>query len=126
MWLSDYVHSLGMKFGLQFALGEAAADSPVLRNNPDWTSSEQGDYFGAEALCLSNRPARDWLIQQAIQMIDDSNPDWILQDGGNMVRQCTKTTHTHDPADSNYANSVDGLNAIVQKIQELRPQAVWE
>lgn len=29
--LSDYVHSLGMKFGLHFALGEAAPDSPVLR-----------------------------------------------------------------------------------------------
>ena len=34
-------------------------------------------------------------------MIDEYHVDWILQDGQNMVKQCTKSTHTHDPADSN-------------------------
>ena len=47
--------------------------------------------------------------------------DWILQDGENMVKECTKTTHTHDPADSNYSNSVDGVNAVLGAIQAARP-----
>ncbi|MGA2271087.1 MAG: glycoside hydrolase family 36 protein [Bryobacteraceae bacterium] len=124
--LSDYVHSLGMKFGLHFALTEADANSPVLQANPDWTSTGSDGYFGASSLCLSNQPTRDWLIQEAIRIIDEYHVDWILQDGQNMVKQCTKTTHTHDPNDSNYANAVDGLNAVVAAIQAARPNVYWE
>ena len=65
-------------------------------------------------------------MEQAIRMIDDYRVDWILQDGENMVKQCTKTTHTHHPADSNYSNSVDGLNAVVAAIQNARPNVYWE
>jgi hypothetical protein len=124
--VSAYVHSLGMKFGLHFALTEADPASPVLQANPDWTSTESDGYFGASSLCLSNQPTRDWLIQQGIRIIDQYNVDWILQDGQNMVKQCTKTTHTHDANDSNYANAVDGLNAVVSAIQAARPNVYWE
>jgi hypothetical protein len=43
-----------------------------------------------------------------------------------MVKQCTKTSHTHDPADSNYANAVNGINAVVSRIQAARPNVFWE
>ena len=124
--LSYHVHSLGMKFGLHFALTEADPASPILEANPDWTSTESDGYFGASSLCLSNQPTRDWLIQEGIRIIDQYNVDWILQDGQNMVKQCTKTTHTHDPGDSNYANAVEGLNAVVSAIQAARPNVYWE
>ena len=124
--LSEHVHSLGMKFGLHFALTEADANSPVLRANPDWTSSQNDNYFGAASLCLSNQPAREWLIQQGIRMIDDYNVDWILQDGENMVKRCTKSTHTHDPADSNYANAVEGINAVVSGSRRRGRTSYWE
>jgi alpha-galactosidase len=124
--LSDYVHSLGMKFGLHFALAEADPSSPVLQDNPDWSATDDSNYFGAKSLCLSNQPAQDWLIQEAIRMIDEYHVDWILQDGQNMVKQCTKTTHTHDPADSNYANAVQGINAVVSAVQQARPNVWWE
>jgi hypothetical protein len=124
--LSDHVHSLGMKFGLHFTPAEADPDSPVLRQNPDWTSSETYGYHGAVSLCLSNRPTKEWLIEEAVRMIDEYGVDWILQDGQNMVKECTKTTHTHDPLDSNYSNAVDGLNAVVAAIQQRRPKVSWE
>ncbi len=124
--LSNYVHSLGMKFGLHFALAEADASSPVLQANPDWTATDSSQYFGAEPLCLSNLPTQAWLIQEGIRVIDEYHVDWILQDGQNMVKQCTKTTHTHDPADSNFANSVQGINAVVSAIQQARPNVNWE
>src|SRR5579883_2304921 len=124
--LADYVHSLGMKFGLHFALTEADPASPVLQANPDWTSSENDGYHGANSLCLSNQPTRDWLIQQALHIIDDYQVDWILQDGENMVKSCTKTTHTHDPNDSNYSNAVQGINAVVAAVQAARPNVSWE
>src|SRR5260370_2398446 len=43
-----------------------------------------------------------------------------------MVKKCTKTTHTHDPADSNYSNAVEGLNRVVADIQAARPNVSWE
>ena len=98
----------------------------MLQDNPDWTATDDSNYFGAKSLCLSNQPAQDWLIQEGIRMIDEYHVDWILQDGQNMVKQCTKTTHTHDPADSNYANSVQGINAVVSAIQQARPNVFWE
>ena len=124
--LSDYVHSLGMKFGLHFPLAEADAGSPVLRQNPDWTSSISYGYYGARSLCLSHRPVRDWIVAEALRMIDEYKVDWILQDGENMVKVCTKSGHTHDAGDSNYANAVDGINAVVAAIQQRRPSVHWE
>ena len=59
-------------------------------------------------------------------MIDDYKVDWIIQDGENMVKRCTKTTHTHDSRDSNYANSVEGINAVVSEIRRQRPNTAWE
>ena len=124
--VSSGVHDLGMRFGLHFALTEADAASPVLQAHPDWATSDEAGYYGALSLCLSNPPARDWLIQQAIRMIDDYSVDWILQDGANVVKRCTKTTHTHDPADSNYSNAVDGLDYVVSAVQAARPNVLWE
>jgi alpha-galactosidase len=124
--LSNYVHSLGMKFGLHFALAEAMQDSPVLQNHPGWASSGSYNYFGSRSLCLSNKPAQEWIIKQALNMIDNYGVDWIIQDGQNMVKHCTRSSHTHDPHDSNYANAVDGINAVVTAIRQQRPNTVWE
>jgi alpha-galactosidase len=124
--VADYVHNLGMKFGLHFALAEADPNSPVLRANPGWAATDSESYFGASPLCLSNQPAQDWLVSEGIRIVDEYKADWILQDGQNMVKQCTKTTHTHDPHDSNYANAVNGINAVVSRIQAARPEVLWE
>ncbi len=124
--VADYVHTLGMKFGLHFALAEADPDSPVMLQHPEWAATDSGSYFGATPLCLSNKPAQDWLVAEAVRLIDEYHVDWILQDGQNMVKQCTRADHTHDAADSNYANSVQGINAVVAAIQAARPQVVWE
>lgn len=123
--LSDHVHALGMKFGLHFAFAEADAGAPVLRENPDWTSSRSFGYAGALSLCLSHEPVREWVIEQAVRLIDDYAVDWILQDGENMVKRCEKTTHTHHPLDGNYANALH-LNAVVAEVQRRRPHTRWE
>ena len=124
--LSDYVHSLGMKFGLHFPFAEALPSAPALRAHPDWFAAGDTDYYGARSLCLAHRPAREWIASEALRMIREYNVDWILQDGENMVKRCTRTNHTHDPDDSNYANAVDGLNAFLDTVQRAAPQVLWE
>lgn len=124
--LSDYVHARGMKFGLHFALAEAMSNSLVLQQHSDWAASVSDNYFGAQSLCLANKPTRDWVVAQAVRMIDDYNLDYILQDGQNMVKKCTRTDHTHDALDSNYANAVEGIDAVVEEVERQRPSVLWE
>ena len=59
-------------------------------------------------------------------MIREYNVDWILLDGVNLVKVCTKRTHTHNPQNSNYANSVDGIDQIVGAIRREAPQVAIE
>jgi alpha-galactosidase len=124
--LSDYVHSLGMKFGLHIAPAEVMEDAPVVRANPDWLSTEMYSYFGAKSLCLSHKPAQEWVVREVVRLIDEYNVDWLLQDGEHMVKQCSRRDHSHDPDDSNYSNAVEGLNAVLDAVQKQRPRTAWE
>ena len=115
-----------MKFGLHFPFAEALPSAPALREHPEWFASSDTNYYGARSLCLAHRPVREWIASEALRLIREYNVDWILQDGENMVKRCTRASHTHDPDDSNYANSVQGLNAAVDAIQLQAPQVSWE
>jgi alpha-galactosidase len=123
---SDYVHSLGMKFGLHFVPLEADPDSPILQDNPHWVSSKTYLYHGAVSLCPSHIEVRDWVIREGISLIRRYNVDWVLQDGQTLVKECTRNDHTHDPADSNYSNAERGWNYILDAIQEQTPGTMWE
>jgi hypothetical protein len=127
--VSDYVHSLGMKFGLHLPFLQAAANTPVLLSHPDWEAvdpDQTGMYFGAPSLCPSHKPARDWIISELNRVIQEYGVDWLTQDGSNMVKICESASHTHAPGDSNYANAVDGLDAILQSVQKINPSVLWE
>ncbi|HYM12208.1 MAG TPA: alpha-galactosidase [Bryobacterales bacterium] len=124
--LSDYVHAKGMKFGVHFPLTEADANSPILQQHPDWTTSTPDGFFGAYSLCPSHEPAKQWIISEALRVVQEYNVDWLLQDGVNMVQECTRTTHTHASANSNYSNAVHGIDEIVAAIRSQAPQVSIE
>jgi len=123
---SDYVHSLGMKIGLHFVPTEAMPQAPVLLWDPDWTASASTAYFGAVSLCLGNAPAQQWTREQVRRLIEEYNIDWVTQDSDNLVKTCTKTTHTHNPENSNWANSVGGITSLVQAMRAEFPGVPWE
>jgi hypothetical protein len=127
--LSDYVHSLGMKFGLHVPFLEAAIDSPVMLEHPDWEVVDPDrdmTYFGATSLCPSHRPAREWIISELNRVIQEYDVDWLTQDGYNMVKVCDSAAHTHAEGDSNYSNAIDGLDEILRSVQQANPGVLWE
>ncbi len=123
---SNYVHSLGMKLGLHWTPAEAAANSDLLTNNPDWQATEPSEYYGADPICLGNQPTQSYAQAEITELVNDFQPDWITQDGENLVKQCTKSSHTHDPANSNWSNSVQGISQLVSWSQQTYPNLLWE
>jgi alpha-galactosidase len=123
---ADYVHSLGMKLGVHFVPSEAAPDSPLLLRNPGWRSSVGNDYFEANSICLANAPAQAWMREVILRVITRYGVDWVTQDGENLVKQCDDPNHTHDAANSNWANSVQGIDALVQFARANAPDTLWE
>ena len=63
--LSDYVHSLGMKFGLHFALAEAAPDSPVLRRIPTGPPRRTTTTTAPTRCASPTGPTREWMIRRS-------------------------------------------------------------
>jgi alpha-galactosidase len=124
--IADRAHQLGLKFGVHLPLAQANVSSPVAQQNPDWLIHTGDDYFGAAPICLGHRPCRDWLIGEIIRMIDEYHLDYIVHDGEDMVKKCHKQTHTHTPGNSNYANSTEGLDIVIETVRQARPQVIWE
>lgn len=124
--LADRARALGMRFGVHIALAQVNVDAPIAREHPDWLTYETQDYFGAAPLCLGHRPCREWLIGEILRLIDEEQVDYFVQDGEDMVKHCTKSSHTHAPGDSNYANSTEGIDEVIATVRRLRPHIVWE
>ena len=124
--IADRCHELGIKFGVHIALAQANLASRVAREHLDWLADTYLEYFGAASLCLGHDPCREWLIGEIVRMIDRYDIDYIVHDGEDMVKRCVKDTHTHEPGNSNYANSTLGLDLVVQTVRELRPDVIWE
>jgi alpha-galactosidase len=124
--LAERAHALGMRFGVHVALAQAAPESWVAREHPDWLIHHGNDYFGAAPLCLGHEPCRTWLIDQLSTMIEMYDLDYIVQDGEDMVKWCQSTEHTHAPGDSNYSNSTLGLDLVIDELKRRHPHFVWE
>jgi hypothetical protein len=124
--LADFVHARGMKFGLHLPFLEADPASAILRANPDWTASTSDDFYGAQSLCPSHEPAKQWIISETLRVVQEYGVDWILNDGVNPVKVCTKRSHTHNARNSNYANSVHGVDEILGAIRRQAPDVVIE
>jgi hypothetical protein len=124
--LAERARAHGMRFGVHIALAQASVNAPVAREHPDWLTHEGEDYFGAAPLCLGHDPCREWLIGEIVRLIDDEQIDYFVQDGEDMVKACGKSTHTHAAGDSNYANSVQGIDQVIATVRRMRPHIVWE
>jgi hypothetical protein len=124
--IADRAHELGMKFGVHVAIAQMALDAPAAQAHPDWLVYTGNDYFGAGAICLGHQPCREWLIDALVRLVGEEHLDYIIQDGEDVVKHCTRTDHTHAPGDSNYANSTAGLDRVILAVRQAHPHLVWE
>lgn len=124
--LTERARSYGMRFGVHMALAQCSPDAPVAREHPEWLAGTYDDYYVAGFLCLGHAPCREWLTGEILRLIDEEQLDYIIQDGEDMVKRCTRADHSHAPGDSNYSGSQLGLDLLMATLRRERPGLVLE
>ncbi len=124
--LVERAHAAGMRFGVHMALAQMHPDAPAAREHPEWLIHTGDDYFGAAPICLGHDPCREWLIDSILRLIEEEGIDYIIQDGEDMVKRCTRDDHTHAPGDSNYAGSHLGIDRVIMAVRAAHPELVLE
>ena len=100
----------------------------MMQEHPDWEAFNPSRelFLLRSHLAVPEPPSGPRLDRiRAVRIIRDYGVDWVTQDGDNMVKFCDSTSHTHAPGDSNYANSVDGVDEIIRAVQAQTPGVLW-
>lgn len=86
--LADYVHGLGMQFGLWFEPEMVNEDSDLARAHPQWLMSARGAESDAlpvrwrnqQVLNIAIEPAREYLAERVVSLVKQYNIDYIKWD----------------------------------------------
>lgn len=119
--LADYTHNAGMKFGLWVEATRVAlstVDKPGMAREP-WLATHQREY-GAQLnaqICLSSEEARQWVLNQLLNLIRRVQPDYIKWDN-NFWINCDRAGHGHGTGDGAFAHT----KALYGILAELRRQ----
>ena len=129
--LSDFAHSLGMKFGLWVEPDRAnlnnvqnVAGGDGLVQEP-WLATHQGAY-GSDTtarICLSG-PGRQWVIAQLTQLVSSARPDYIKWDN-NLWINCDRSGHGHGTQDGNFADT-NGFYTVLASLRAQFPDLLIE
>jgi len=125
--LTDYAHSLGLKFGV-WVEPERVNLSVVGRNGLDESSLAQanGSYGSDETalVCLAGRAGRQWVLDRLTELIDAVQPDYLKWDN-NLWLNCNRDGHGHGAGDGGFAH-VNALYGILDTIRRKYPSLAIE
>jgi len=132
--LSDFAHSLGMKFGLWIEPERIALENLKGQDSADesWLATVDGRYdpdpragdASAAQLCLANDKARAWVLGEIVRLIDRVQPDYLKWDNNFWVN-CNRPGHGHGASDGNFAH-VTGLYEVLAALRERYPNLLIE
>jgi alpha-galactosidase len=125
--LTDYAHSLGLKFGL-WVEPERTNLSLVGAGGVDerWLATTGGAYGSDHAgqICLASAAARQWLMDRLTGLLDAVQPDYLKWDN-NMFINCDRSGHGHGATDGNFAH-VNGLYSMMSDLRDRYPDLLIE
>lgn len=120
--LTQYAHSLGMRFGL-WVEPERVNLSLVGGGGVDetWLATHGGQYGSDHAaqICFASAGARQWVVDRLTSLIDAVQPDYLKWDN-NMWVNCDREGHDHAAADGNFAH-VSALYDVLAMLRERYP-----
>ncbi len=126
--LTDYAHSLGLKFGI-WVEPERVSLSTVGRAglaDESWLA-KSNDVYGSDRaaqICFASAAARQWVLTALTGLIDSVQPDYLKWDN-NMWVNCNRSGHGHGPTDGNFAH-VNGLYQVFASLRARYPSLLIE
>ncbi|MFH1568730.1 MAG: alpha-galactosidase [Gemmatimonadota bacterium] len=125
--VSEYVHGLGMRFGLWFEFERVDIRTAHRGRHPwrpEWLVHHRGHPSRSWCqhvynLCLGVRAAATWAADNLSSAIEAYGVDHIMIDG-NEWAVCDDPTHDHGPADGEWAQ-IQGLHSVLQKLRDRFP-----
>lgn len=125
--IARLAHDRGMRLGLWVGAGNAAPDSAVATEHPDWLATWNGRHqmvsHRNHSLCLGHEPARAHVLTQLDRLVRDG-VDWLLHDFETISR-CDADHHTHDPG-AGEAAGVAGWYAVLAALRAAHPALLIE
>lgn len=125
--LTDYAHSLGMKFGIWIEperVNFSLVGPPGVEES--WLAMRNGAY-GAERvglICLGGAAARQWVLNRVSSIIDTVQPDYLKWDNNDWIN-CDRAGHNHSATDGNFAQ-VNGLYDVLANLRTRYPDLLIE
>ena len=125
--LTDYAHSLGLKFGIWVEperVNLSNVGSPGVEET--WLATSGGRYGSDHAaqVCLASDAARAWLMDRITTFLDAVQPDYLKWDN-NMWINCDRAGHGHGATDGNFGH-VRGLYDLLSTLRERYPALLIE
>lgn len=132
--LGDHARSLGMKFGLWVEpehVDTSNVDRTGLarerflattggRYNPG-VKNENAD---SAQICLADAEARNWVLAQLVEFIDEARPDYLKWDNNYWIN-CDRTNHGHGTQDGSFGH-VEGLYSLLAALRARFPDLLIE
>jgi alpha-galactosidase len=125
--LSDYAHSLGIKFGIW--MEPERVNLSIVGNggvDESWLATSGGSYNSDDSaqICLGNAAGRQWVVDQLTQLIDEAQPDYLKWDN-NLWVNCDRAGHDHGKTDGSFAH-VSALYEILDALRQRYPTLLIE
>jgi alpha-galactosidase len=126
--LREYVHALGMQFGLWVEperVDRATVDRPGLARDAWLASAGSGSPSGSTVqVCFASSAAREWVLDRLTRLLDEVRPDYLKWDNNYWVN-CSRPGHGHGTADGNLAH-VMGLYDVLALLKARYPDMTIE
>ena len=128
---ADYIHSLGMKFGLWVEperVDTSLVDKPASAIRRSWLAGsdapESSGRGGTNLLCYGNPEVVAWAKQALSRVIADYKVEWLKWDH-NLYFVCTRADHGHQAGDGNYFH-IQGVYEVMGHLRRQFPKLVIE
>jgi alpha-galactosidase len=122
--LSDYIHSIGMKFGIWCEIEALGGRSELGIRHPEFVALRDGKHMGY--LCLGNTDAWNWAFSTLEHLIVDYYVDWIKVDFNlDPGYGCNRTDHGHGAGDGLYEH-YQGLYRLADAVRAKYPHVILE
>jgi alpha-galactosidase len=130
--VSDYVHSLGMQFGLWFEFSRVdlrTANKGLHPWTPDMLLHQKGQSYRSWCqhvymMCTGATGAADWALENMAWCVREFDLDYIKIDD-NEWAVCDDTTHGHEAGDGEW-HQIQGVYHILRGLRERFPNLVIE